>query len=454
MKTFTQRLTLRFAALVTGTTVAVLAAGGWLLDRQMQRSLELLHEGEFRELRGLIDTHRADYSRDELARRISRRAENDADLYFIQVHTEQGAVLYRSPNLGSNVLPDLSGRGLRGTFELPAIGPVFISEFHDGAWHVQIASPLAPQRRLLSDYIKVSALLALGVAALGFVLGYAFSRVTLRPVRAIATTANRIRSDKLSERIPVGADDDELAALARLLNQMFDRLQASFEQVRRFTADASHEIKTPLALIRLNAEKLRARLAADPEGHAALEEILEEIEQLNQVTDRLLFLAKSESGVLHPALRSVAPARLLAPFAEDAQVLAADRGVRFALAANEAGEIRADPGLLRQLLLNLVANAVAVSPAGGLVTLGSAPGPAGWRFEVIDEGPGLVPAQLERMFERFVRFEPTGGTGEARSGHGLGLAICRSIAELHGGSIRAENRSDRSGLRISVDLPR
>lgn len=453
MKTFTQRLTLRFAALVTATTVAVLAVGGWLFDRQMLRSVEVLHEAEFQELRRLIGDAPA-LAPGQVAQRISREVAKDAAIYFIQVHSERGDVLFRSPNLGTNFLPDLTGQNPHWTFELAGVGSVHASEFHDGPWHIQIASPLGSLERLLRDYVWISLWLVAGVAAVGLGLGYAFSRMTLQPLRAIEETANRIRSDNLSERIPVAPGGDELAALARLLNQMFDRLQASFEQMRRFAADVSHEVKTPLALIRLNAEKLRPRVAGDPEAAAAVADLLEEIDRINQVTDRLLFLAKAENGAFKHAVRAVAVPALLAPFAEDAQVLAADRGVVFALEPNDPGELRVDPELLRQLLLNLVSNAVSVSPPGGRVTLGSVAGPQQWRFEVVDEGPGLAPARLARLFERFVRFEPVAGEGEGRRGHGLGLAICKSIAELHGGGIRAENRPDRSGLRIIVELPR
>jgi signal transduction histidine kinase len=119
------------------------------------------------------------------------------------------------------------------------------------------------------------------------------------------------------------------------------------------------------------------------------------------------------------------------------------------------GELQADEGLLRQLLLNLVSNAARVTPAGGLVTLSAKVRASGrWRVVVTDEGPGLPPEQLERIFGRFVRLVPAGNerVGGA-SGHGLGLAICRSIAALHGGSIHAENRADgRTGLRVVVEL--
>lgn len=143
------------------------------------------------------------------------------------------------------------------------------------------------------------------------------------------------------------------------------------------------------------------------------------------------------------------------PADEDAQALAEDRGAQFVLAANPPGEIRADPDLLRQMLLNLVTNAVSVSPPQGRVSFESIRrADQRWRFVVLDEGPGLPAQQLERIFERFTRFEHAGrGDVPRRAGHGLGLAICRSIVALHGGEIRAENRPDRSGLRVIVELP-
>ncbi|HEY0947158.1 MAG TPA: ATP-binding protein [Opitutaceae bacterium] len=449
---FTARLTLRFAALVTATTAAVLVVGGWLLQRQTVSGLELMHEVEGHELAELLGTE-ANLAAADIVRRIKYDADSDAALFFIQVHKEDGAVLFRSDNLGGAVLPDLSRAEPHWTTRLPAVGDVRVSEFHSGPWHIQVASPLAPTRRLLRDYVEVSGLLVIGVAVTSLGLGYAFSRYTLRPVRAIEATARRIRADNLSERIPVPAGRDELAALAELLNRMFDRLELSFEQVRRFTADASHELKTPLALMQLNAEKLRSRLAGDAEGTAALEDMLEELGRLHQIIESLLFLSKADAGALALELKALSPQALLAALAEDAQALAEDVGARFALSRNEPGEIRGEPNLLRQLLLNLLSNALAVSPPGSLVTLESywLDGDK-WRFEVADEGPGLPEAQLARVFERFVRFEHGAG-GAPRSGHGLGLAICKGIAELHRGSIRAENRRDRRGLRVIVELP-
>lgn len=452
MRTFTQRLTLRFAALVTATTAGVLAIGGWLLGKEALRSVELLHAIEFKELRALIGDSPT-LTADELSQRISRDVESDAALYFIQVHSERGEVMFRSPNLGTNVLPDLSGRDLHWTFDLPGIGPVHISEFNEGPWHVQVASPLAPTRRLLRDFFELAAILVAVVAAAGLGLGYAFSRLTLRPVRAIEQTARRIGADTLGERIPVPPGRDELAALTVLLNQMFDRLEASFDQVRRFTADASHELKTPLALVRLNAEKLRPRLAGDPEGLSTLEDLLEEISQLHQIIESLLFLSRAESGALAPKARAVEIPVFVRDLAEDAMALAQDRGATFVVGDVPPGELSGEPTLLRQMFLNLVSNALAVTPPAGTLALAVVPTEHGWRFTLRDEGPGLPAEQLERIFERFVRFDSPEGRTKTR-GHGLGLAICRSIARMHGGTIRAANRSDRPGLELIVELPR
>lgn len=454
MKSFTVRLTLQFAALVTATTAAVLVAGGFLLDHENERGLELLHAIEARELGELIGRDSA-LTATDIADRIKHDADSDAALFVIQVATARGDVVFRSDNLGDTILPDLPDDEPHWTTSVPLLGRVHLTEATHGPWRIHIGSPLEPSERLLRDYIRISVPLVFGAALLSVALGYAFSRATLRPVRAIESIAQRIRADQLSDRIPVPAGHDELASLTTLLNQMFDRLQSSFEQVRRFTADASHELKTPLALIRLNAEKLRSRAQQDPECAATVTDILEEIARLQHMIDRLLFLAQTESGAFAPALRPLAIQTLITDFAADATALAEDRNTRFAVGRNEPGELRGEPDLLRQLLLNLVGNAVAASPPGTLITLDSFPAVDDhWHFMITDEGPGLSPAQLERVFDRFARFESPDAASSKPRGHGLGLAICRSIAELHHGTIRLENRPDRSGLRVTVELPR
>lgn len=450
MRSFTFRITCRFAALVTGTTAVVLLLGGLLLDREIENSLSVLHDIEVREMAALIGLDE-NLSAEEISNRIKHDADGDAALFVMQVADARGNILFRSGNLGETILPAGMAATEHGTIVVPLLGRVHLSAYNVGPWRIHIGSPLEPSERVLRSYIRIGVPLLLGVGLASMALGHAFSRATLRPIRAIEATARRIRADNLAERIPVPPGRDELASLTQLLNQTFDGLEASFEQVRRFAADASHELKTPLALIRLNIEKVRSRPNTDVEVASALSDVLEEIARLHQVMDRLLFLAKAESGAVPLVLQPLEMSVFISSFAEDAQALAEDRGVRFAVSQNEPGELRADKNLLRQLLLNLISNAVTASPPGGFVRLRSQPAEGEWRLEITDEGPGIPAGDLVRVFGRFVRLQRP--VSESSSGHGLGLAICRSIAELHGGKIRAENCTERGGLRVTVTLP-
>lgn len=450
MKSLTFRLALAFTVIVTTTTALLLALGGWLLSRQMINGMELLHEAEFEEVRGRLEPNPAALTPEEVVDRITEHTEIDAALFFFQVHQSSGEVVFRSINLGETMLPDPGDESSHWSINVVPHGRLLISEFVDGPWHVQIASPLEPTQRLLADYAQVSGLLLGLVLILSAGLGYGFARLALNPVRSIQQTAARIRADNLGERIPVPATGDEISALADLLNQMFDRLEVSFNQVRRFTADASHELKTPLALIRLSAERIRTRVSDDEEANAELGELLEEVNRLNQIIEMLLFLAKSDAGVLSPEFRRESLPLFMAAVAEDAAVLAEDKGVLFELAANELGHARFQPTLIRQLLLNLINNALNVSVRGSRLTLASECKDGWWKLKVTDSGPGLPEEQLEKIFERFVRYEHMAGEGR---GHGLGLAICRSIVELHGGTIAAANRRDGRGLQVMVSLP-
>jgi two-component system heavy metal sensor histidine kinase CusS len=277
------------------------------------------------------------------------------------------------------------------------------------------------------------------------------SRLVLAPMRTIRDTANRIRSDNMSERIAVGDVRDEIADLARLLNQMFDRLEASFDQIRRFTSEASHELKTPLSLIRLNAEKMLTDDALPARHREPLQDMLEEVDGLNRVIEDLLFLSRADAHAIALHLTTQDPLPFLQAFAQDAAALAEHHGMRFELDHTGRGEASFEPKWMRQVLLNLLVNAIRVSPAGGLIRLQSTLDDGAWRLSLEDQGPGLTEEQRDRMFERFVRFAAPGV--EKLPGTGLGLAICRSIVGLHGGRIQAKPAQQGPGLDVEIRIP-
>lgn len=453
MASLSTRLTLWSALAVTGTLTAALLTGGWLLRREMIRGTDLLHDAEFKDVRPLLGPETTDFDDRRLAAQIHGHTEIDTDLYYFQIHHTRRPVLFRSDNLGTSILPYQGEFPPHWTAVVPPFGRLRISEFQAGAWHVQIASALAPVDRLLNDYTRVSLGLAGAIALISLGLGYGISRYALGPVRSLAHTAHRINADNLSERMAVPAGGGEIADLARLLNRMFDRLEAAFAHARRFSANVSHELKTPLSLIRLNAEKLRPRLGADADAEARLDELLDETDRMHGLIERLLFIAKAGSGTLNLVRAPHDPAAVVGEFAEDARALAEDTGARFTLGRNDTGRVRCDASLVRQLLLNLTTNALRVTPPGGGLALTSTLAEGRWRLELSDEGPGLPAAQLERIFEPFVRLGSAANDAAGGPGLGLGLSICRSIAEAHLGRIHAENRSDRSGLRLVVSLP-
>ncbi len=453
IRSFATRLALTYALITTLTVGVVLVAGRLIVGHQILHGIDLLNAAEFAELADRLPPPQSPALDGHTLEILREHTAIDASMYFFQVDSADGTPLFRSANLGPARLPSDASSNEGLTSELPEIGEIRLGRYPYGTVHILVASPLAQTHELLDQ--QSWALLALGaaVALLSVGLGYGFSRIVLRPVRAIEQTAARIGAENLSERIPVPSGRDELAELAKLLNHTFDRLEGAFTQVRRFTAEASHELKTPLALVRLHAEKL-SRSALSAEQSLQLQSLLAELQRLQKIIDDLLLLSRTDAGEMPLDRKVQNPRDLVAEFAEDAQALAEDRGLRLHLAANDSGVAIYDAPWLRRVLLNLLSNALKFSPPGGTLTLASTIARNRWSVSLEDEGPGVPPEALERIFERFVQLggRPSGPSGSS-DGAGLGLAIARSIVTLHGGRIWAENRPDRSGLRLTIELP-
>jgi signal transduction histidine kinase len=440
----TYRVTLSFALIVTATVIAVLALNGWLFHRQLLTGLDLLNAAEYAEISARLGDEKIILNPESIEERLRNHTDIDGALYYFQVQQPEGKIVFRSSNLGSDELPIRAMTTDAGEVELGHKGPVHLSDYYRGSMHIQIAAPLRTIESLEQSHRRTSGVVIVFVAIASLGLGYGFSRYSLGPVRAIQRTADRIRADNLSERIPVPKGKGELVELALLLNQMFDRIEASFSEVRRFTADASHELKTPLALVRLQGEKLLQRGRLESADEKCVQDLLEESGRLQRIIDDLLVIAKAESNSLAFEIRAQEPRLFLEDFAQDAEALAEDRGMIFSLTMNGEGSTNFDARWIRQVLLNIVSNSLLASPQGGRITLVSQIIDGRWKVLLEDEGPGVPHEQLPQLFGRFVRLNPN-----PTNGTGLGLAICRSILLAHRGTIVAENRTDRSGLRVS-----
>jgi two-component system heavy metal sensor histidine kinase CusS len=207
--------------------------------------------------------------------------------------------------------------------------------------------------------------------------------------------------------------------------------------------------------VRLQAEKLLVSGALAPAHEEALQIQLEEVARLSRIIEELLFLSRAEARAITLALEPHDPVLFLQIFAQDARVLAEHHGRQFALISEGQGMVAFEEHRIRQVLLNLLANAFDASPHESLITLHSSVGDGVWRVSVADQGPGVPADQRERIFERFVRLDRQGceRTDAGDNGSGLGLAICRGIIELHHGRIRAESGADGRGLRVVFEIP-
>lgn len=449
MKSIGSRLALWYAGVSTATLICFFVAGYYLLDQHLINGLDLLNAAEFAQVKSNLGADPGTLSSADMEERMRGSTEIASVLFYVEIHGKEQGVLFSSRNLAGNRLPDIIGKR-KFTVTAQGVGEVRVGEFILGPLDIMIGTSLGQVRKVMDGYTEISLILVCLMLIVSLITGLVLSRAAMRPVRLIQETANHIRSDNLSERIPVADVEDEISNLARLLNEMFDRLELSFNQIRRFTAEASHELKTPLSLVRLHAEKLLTDGGLTTVQEESVQMQLEEIARLNKIIEELLFLSRAEAHAVRLDFRREDPHAFLQAFAQDARALAEHRGMNFSAMFEGNGKVDFDPKWLRQVLFNLLQNAINVSPPRGRISLLSDFTVETWRVAIEDQGPGVPAEQRERIFERFVRLE-SDGAHEVK-GSGLGLTICRSIIGLHRGSIRAE-AAQGSGLRVVFELP-
>jgi len=311
-----------------------------------------------------------------------------------------------------------------------------------------VAESAAPLHAHIRGHLFALIVFGVGVLAVAAALGAILARSLTRPLEGIEVAVAAVGAGDLSERAPVGRGPAELNALAETVNEMADRLEELVHTQRAFLADASHQLRTPLTALRLRLENLDDTLGS--EQRADLTPALAEADRLSRIVDGLLTLARAE-GAVRPTREAVAVGAVLSDRAEAWTALAEERQVTLGciprVAARPGGpalRVLACPGHLEQILDNLLANALEATPAGGTVWLDAFR--VGGRVEVhvIDDGPGMSPADRMRAFDRFWRREgaPHGGTG-------LGLAIVAQLARMSGGAAFLE-ASPEGGLDAAV----
>jgi two-component system heavy metal sensor histidine kinase CusS len=305
---------------------------------------------------------------------------------------------------------------------------------------------------LLDRTLLVRGIFVIALAPLG---GYYLARQVLTPIANIIVTASRLQPQQLSERLPILGTNDELDKVSKTINGMLDRIATYIEKNRAFVANAAHELRSPLAALRSSAEVALNRSRTPEEYANLLTEMIEEVDRLSNMVNRLLLLAESDAGGMIPAPNQTARLdKVVRESADMFQAVAESVGVHIQMETLPDVEIPGEEINLRHAVRNLIDNAVKFSPDGGVVSIRLRVDEEAKQatLEVADQGIGIPSSDLPKLFERFFRGDRSRYRSDGRAGTGLGLSICHAVVTAVGGTIRVASEV-RKGTTFTVIFP-
>lgn len=450
------RLTAGFAA--AAFVLIAMATGmlDWALRSQFDREQDDILQDKSRVLAALLHEPSTDDStlRRELEWEwhVTRRAR-----VAMRVCDSAGVTLLESPSMTEN-LPG-------GLFPTPDAPSVVVTSRNGGPFRVvsarattarneprllHVALDRAEDEEVLGEFRTVLWSILGAAPVICAAIGYRVARRGLRPLADVSATAARINASTLDERIETARMPAELADLSSTFNAMLDRLEDAFKRVTRFSADIAHELRTPLQVLRGEAEVALTKERSPDEYRHVLGSGLEEYGRLGKLIDSLLFLARADNPEAQIVREPLNLAKKLSDTVAFYEPMAVEAGVSLTAEAEPGLVANLDRTLIQRLLGNLVANALAHTPAGGRIVLRSARSPEGIHIVVEDTGRGIAPEHLPYIFDRFYRADDARTTSEGRVG--LGLALVRSIAALHGGKVEVRSELGR-GTQFRITMP-
>jgi heavy metal sensor kinase len=372
---------------------------------------------------------------------------------FVYVMDRRGRVFYKSFNLGQDTLPSPPGLvqyKVGVTKTILGDQRIRLAALNTKFYEIRVAYPEDEITDVLQNLFSIFLVLIPIVVIVSVVGGFFLARKSLSPVDDITRTARKITATNLRERIHVDNPQDELGRLTETLNDMIGRLEASFEQVQQFSMDASHELRTPLTIMRGEIElALRGNRKAAAYKNT-LASLLEEVLRMSSIVEGLILLAKADSGNARLEKKPTRLDSLVSEIGEDAEILAEQKKIDVSISNLDETTVMGDAVRLRQLMLNLVDNAIKFTPEGGKVTLSLQRVNGEANFTVEDTGIGIPPKDLKKIFDRFYRVDKS--RSRLPDGLGLGLAISKWVAEAHGGQLLAESLVG-IGSKFTVVLP-
>lgn len=401
---------------------------------------------------------------------VVRQAGNDDDLqrglragfeghafYEIRVAAIDGDVVFQTAGMADRILPqpptvspEQSAANVSLADDRSFRLASRVIDAPSGTFLIHAADSLSLYEREvrgLTTILVGSIPLLLGLALLG---GFWVSRRALAPVDQLTKAAIAVSSARLDQRVVVLNPDDELGRLAQAFNSMIERLQRSFHEMRRFTADAAHELRTPLAVLRNEAEVALRSSPSPAEYQHILENQLEEIARLTRLTDELLFLCREDAGLQPVSEKPIRADRVLEQLTGQLQAAAQAREVALRWECVPACQIACDADRFKRLFFNLLDNALKYTPAGGSVTVAGVSLSNEVEIVIRDTGIGIPAELIPRICQRFYRVDPA--RNDAIEGTGLGLAICQAIVDSQQGRLEIDSVVGR-GTTVTVRLP-
>jgi heavy metal sensor kinase len=315
---------------------------------------------------------------------------------------------------------------------------------------LQVGVSLEAIREIQVDMRRILTVVMVVTGMSGLLTGWFLAIRALVPIRAMVHTAAKINETDLTQRLDMTTSEIELAQLMQTFNAMLDRLERAFQRQRQFTADAAHELRTPLSIMQTGLDVTLSQERSLPEYQAVLLSVQEEVQRLTHLANALLILARAETHELPLAMRTIDVSRLLDTLVEQFSSAAEEKHIRLRCEISSVLFIEGDEDRLIQVVFNLLDNALKYTPEGGEVRVIARRVEYVVKIEIQDTGPGIPVEEQVHIFDRFYRLDSA--RNRNRGGFGLGLAIAKHIVDLHHGTIRVDSES-RQGTQFIISLP-
>jgi two-component system, OmpR family, sensor kinase len=458
------RMALWYAVLLAGALVLFGAASYVGLERYLQKSLDESLVKQARSIGDVLIVNINQSGEDYVNNEITEHYSPEINGRFIRVTRADGKQIF------------ISGLPKDGTFDPARVPPpqlpvlrafsheVEMSDGHELLLHalpyesrdgarflIEVAAPYNQIESVLRGLLLTFGLGLPLIVALAISGGYVLMRRALRPVDEIRQKAAQITSRNLSERLPVVHTGDELERLATDLNRMIGRLEESFQQINRFSADASHELRTPLTVLQGELESIARNSSNLPaEIRDTIGSALEETHRLTKIVENLLAISRLEAGDARKQRERLDFAELARNTADQMRLLAEEKHIHLDCNGAQAVEVDADPARLKQVVVNLLDNAIKYTPESGRVSISVMKQDGRAVFEIADTGIGISPDDLPHIFDRFYRADKA--RSRQMGGTGLGLSIVRSICLAHDGQVKVES-IEGQGSVFHIQLP-